>query len=222
MLPEVTLELDWRGKRYRDVERGLNAVALDVERSFEEAGPIVRKTLNEYMDAVVRSVAARADGPYPGGTSPAGVFPGSLSKRSGALLASLNTSRIQEIGDGVSNIGVSFTLTGIANVHERGATITPKRAKYLTIPLPAALTKRGTPIKPNARAWKNTFILKSKKGNLLIMQKKGKGDMVPLYVLKKSVKIPKRLGFEEAFLAGRNFLADKIAQDVIREFTNVG
>jgi len=220
MLPEIAIELNWRGQRYKDVQRGLKAVASDVERSFEEAGPIVRKTLNDYMEGVVKSVAARADGAYPGGTSPAGAFPGTLSKRSGGLLASLNPDRITVTGDGLSEIAVSFTLTGIANVHERGATIRPKRAKYLTIPLPAALTKRGTPIKPNARAWKNTFVLKSKKGNLLIMQKKGKGDMVPLYVLKKQVVIPKRLAFEEAFLAGRDFLADKIAQDVIREFTN--
>jgi len=219
MLPDIDVELDWRGKRYRDVTKGLQAVALDLEADMDKIGPIVRKTLNDYMTGVVKSVEARTRGAYPSGTSAAGVFPGTLSKRSGSLNASLNPNRIKITGTD-DTIGVSFTLTGIAAVHEKGATITPKKAKYLTVPLPAALTGRGVPRKPNARAWKNTFVLKSKKGNLLIMQKRKRGELVPLYVLKKKVTIPKRLAFEPAFLSGRDFLADKIAQDVLREFTN--
>jgi len=218
MLPEIAIELDWRGKRYKDVERGLRAMSTDIEQEFEKIGPLVRRILKDYMAGVVRSVQQRTTTPYPSGTSATGRFPGTLSKRSGKLSASLNPSRIATSGAIASNLEVSFTLTGIASVHERGATIRPKRAKYLTVPLPPALTGRGLPKKPSARDWKNTFVLKSKKGNLLIVQKKGKNELTPLYVLKKSVTIPKRLGFEEAFMAGRDFLADKIADDVVREF----
>lgn len=215
---EVEVELDWRGKRYRDIERGLNAVGKDIEKEFENLGPLVKKILRDYMAGVVKSVADRTNTPYPTGTSRAGAFPGSLSKRSGKLHASLSPDRIKVSGSGVKATEVSFTLTGIAAVHEKGATIHPKKAKYLTVPLPPALTSRGLPKKPKARDWKDTFVLKSKRGNLLIVQKKQGGGLTPLYVLKKSVTIPKRLGFEAAFLAGRNYLADKIADDVIREF----
>lgn len=216
MLPEIEIELEWRSKRYRDVERGLRVVAKDIERDFEQITPLVKKILRDYMAGVVRSVAQRADGPYPTGTSPAGQFPGSLSKRSGKLLSSLNESRIEVQGS--DDIEVSYTLTGIASVHERGATIRPKRAKYLTVPLPPALNSNGTPKKKSARDWQNTFVLKSRKGNLLIVQKAGGGQITPLYVLRKQVTIPQRLGFGDAFQAGRDFLADKIADDVIREF----
>lgn len=218
MLPEVVIEVDWRGKRYADVQRGLQAVAADIEKDFEAITPIVKRILRDYMKAVLASVRSRISTPYPGGTSAAGAFPGSLSKRSGRMLATFADTRI-----GISRtkdpIEVTFLLDGIAAVHERGATITPKRAKYLTIPLPPALTGQGVPKRKSAREWQNTFVLKSKKGNLLIVQKVGK-EIVPLYVLKKSVTIPKRLAFEEAFLAGRDFLADKIAKDVIKEFFN--
>lgn len=220
MLPEVQIELDWRGKRYRDVLRGLEAIGDDLDNSFDRMVPLVQKTLNAYMAGVIQSVADRSRTPYPAGTSPKGVFPGTLSKRSGKLLAGLNPARIKVTGQTEKDIQVSYTLQGIANVHERGATITPKKAKYLTIPLPPALTSRGLPKKPSARDWKDTFVLKSRKGNLLIVQKQPNGGILPLYVLKKSVTIPKRLGFEEAFLAGRDFLADQIANDVVREFFN--
>lgn len=214
---EVALELDWRGKRYRDIQRGLNAINMDLKVDIEQIGPIVRKNLKLYMEGVVKSVRQRTTTPYPGGTSPAGAFPGTLSKRSGALSASLNPSHIK-VGNQSSQIEVAYTLSGIAAVHEKGATITPKRAQYLTIPLPPALTSRGVPKKQSARDWKNTFVLKSKKGNLLIVQKQGRGELLPLYVLKKQVTIPKRLAFEEAFTGGKDFLADKIAEAVVREF----
>lgn len=218
MLPEVTVELDWRGNRYQSIDRGLKALEKDIKADLEDMTPVVKRLLTEYMAGVVKSVADRVKTPYPGSTSRAGQFPGTLSSRSGKLLKSMNPSRIRTKGKLQNELAVSFALTGIAAVHEKGATITPKQAKYLTIPLPAALNKRGMPLRKSARGWKNTFILKSKKGNLLIMQKRAGGKLVPLYVLKKKVVIPKRLAFEEAFEAGKDFLADHIAKEVVREF----
>jgi len=215
----VELELEWRGKRYRDVDRGLKAVADDTEASFNDKfKPIALRVLRQYMSGVVGSVRQRVSTPYPGGTSPAGRFPGTLSKRSGKLASQFVDSniRVQDTADGPV---VSFTLSGIAAVHERGATIRAKNAQYLTIPLPAALNKNGTPKRPTARSWPNTFVQRSKKGNLLIFQKKGK-DIIPLYVLKKSVVIPKRLAFKEGFEAGRDFLADTLAAEFLKEFNN--
>ena len=213
MLPDVSIELKWKGQRYRDVDRGLRAFGDDLSATTERFKPVARRVLRDYMRGVVKSVHDRVTTPYPSGTSAKGMFPGTLSKRSGRLAASLNDSLIKVTDEPE----VSFTLSGIAVVHERGATIRAKNAQYLTIPLPAALNTNGTPKRPTARSWPNTFIIKSKKGNLLIMQKKGTG-MVPLYVLKKSVRIPKRLAFQEAFEAGTDFLADKLAQELLREF----
>jgi len=217
MLPEFSVELDWRGKRYRDVTRGLNVVAKDIEKDFDNMLPVVKREIRKYMEGVVGSVRARVSTPYPSGTSARGNFPGTLSKRSGELARSLDNKQIKD-SKTTSEIKTSFTLSGHAVVHENGATIRPKNSQYLTIPLPAALNKNGTPKKPNARAWRNTFIIKSKKGNLLIMQKRGKKDMIPLYVLKKSVTIPKRLAFTEAFEAGRTLLSDVLAKEILKEF----
>lgn len=222
MVPEVVVELDYRNERYLSVEKGLLAVTSDLGGSVEAIGPIVRGLLKEYMTGVVLSVRKRMQTPYPGGTSPAGAFPGTLSKRSGKLQSEMVPARIEVKGSRALDSEVSFTLPGIAAVHERGAVIRPVRAQYLTVPLPAALDSRGVPRKPRARDWPNTFIFRSKKGNLLIAQSNGAGGITPLYVLKKSVTIPKRLAFQEAFEAGRDFLADKIADEVIREFFQGG
>lgn len=220
MLMPVTIELEWRGKRYEDIRRGLQAVADDTDKALNDAfKPIAKRVLRQYMEGVVESVRQRVRTPYPAGTSPAGVFPGTLSRRSGRLLAQLDDELIfvREAGQ---EVNVSFTLDGIAAVHETGATIRAKNARYLTIPLPAALNPNGTPKRPNARSWPNTFVQQSRKGNLLIFQKQANGQIVPLYVLKKSVKIPKRLAFREAFEAGQDFLADILAQEILREFND--
>ena len=69
-----------------------------------------------------------------------------------------------------------------ARILEKGGTITPKRKQWLTVPLPG--------VKGWARDYTDAFIIKSKKGNLLIVERKGKRGLKPLFVLKKSVKIP--------------------------------
>jgi len=68
-----------------------------------------------------------------------------------------------------------------ARILERGGTIRPKRVQWLTIPLPG--------VKGRARNFRNTFFLKSKKGNLLLMQREI-NKIKPLFVLKKRVDIP--------------------------------
>ena len=73
---------------------------------------------------------------------------------------------------------------------ERGGIIKPKRRKWITIPLPAAQTSQRV-AQHGARKFANTFFAKSKAGNLLLFQNRG-GQAIPLFVLKKSVRIPKR------------------------------
>lgn len=69
-----------------------------------------------------------------------------------------------------------------ASILERGGIIKPKRAKYLTVPFPG--------VKGVARNYPDSFVIKSKSGGLLIVQRDGKGRLKPLFALKKEVKIP--------------------------------
>lgn len=69
-----------------------------------------------------------------------------------------------------------------ARILEKGGIIRPTRKQYLTIPLGGT---QGT-----ARDYPNAFIIKSKKGNLLIVEKVGKDKLKPLFALKKQVRIP--------------------------------
>jgi hypothetical protein len=84
-----------------------------------------------------------------------------------------------------------------ARIHEgwpdgrASTTIRPVSAQYLAIPLDAAKTPAGVPRGP-PRGFSDTFVRLSKRGNLLIFQKVGKGAIVPLFLLRKEVIIPAR------------------------------
>lgn len=69
-----------------------------------------------------------------------------------------------------------------ARILEKGGKIRPKNKKYLTVPFPK--------VKGKAPNYSDTFVIKSKKGSLLIVQKKGKSGFKPLFTLRKEVKIP--------------------------------
>lgn len=77
-----------------------------------------------------------------------------------------------------------------ADIQETGGVIKPRKAKYLAIPLPAALTAAGV-LKKRPRDYRDTFVRTSKSGNLIIFQKVGaRGKITALFVLKKSVTVP--------------------------------
>jgi phage gpG-like protein len=73
-----------------------------------------------------------------------------------------------------------------AAIHEMGGTIVPKTKKMLAIPTKYARGRRPAD-------FQNTFVLQAY-GKAIIMQKTGKTDrsIRPLFVLKRSVTIPKR------------------------------
>ena len=75
----------------------------------------------------------------------------------------------------------------------------------MTVPLPG--------VKGRARNKKNTFVLKSKSGNLVIMQRKGKKKLKPLYVLKEKVKIPPFKWLEQSIDMKRPLLARMMSAD---------
>jgi len=118
-----------------------------------------------------------------------------LNRRTGHLAQSIGAKIEKDGADWVGTVGSGYgryQRLPYAEIHETGGVITPKHAKYLTIPLKAALTPAGVPKRGSARDWQNTCVGKSKAGDLIIFQKTGaKGSrLIPLYGLKKSVTIP--------------------------------
>lgn len=94
----------------------------------------------------------------------------------------------------VLSIGVSARSKALvyAGVHEgmeperESTTIVPRRARALTIPLPAAQTRAGV-TRRSARAYEDTFVHDG-----VIYQRRGKTKIVPLFLLRKRVVIPAR------------------------------
>jgi hypothetical protein len=119
----------------------------------------------------------------------------------------------------VGGVGQSTPLTLVhysagvkyARLQEYGGTIKPKRAKWLTIPLPDALTGSGVQRYESARYLfenypKQMAVVRSRSGRLFIVSRGKPGTkprkdspMVWLYILKKESKVPARLGYRDTW-----------------------
>lgn len=145
----------------------------------------------------------------------------SIGTRTGALRASVMPIKAEIKGESVEagvsmggNVSKGGTPAGrYARVQigpaGRMTTIRPKSKKFLTIPLKAAMTGAGVSKGPatSKSLWGDTFVAKSKAGNLIIFGKerytKGKrtgemrGKIVPLFLLKTQVSIPARVHTDE-------------------------
>lgn len=145
-----------------------------------------------------------------------------LRARSGHLRASVIPIKAERKADTIES-GVSIgKVYARMHIGPRGqkTTITPKKGKFLTIPLPAALKPSGD-LRGPARSdmWGETFIAKSKKGNLIIFGRarimKGKragelrGQVVPLFLLVKKVTVPARIHPSELI----DWIKPKITED---------
>lgn len=169
-----------------------------------------------------------------------------LQTRSGALRRSFGfeldgTQSLSLMAVRMFSAGVPYART-----HEEGATIFPKRARYLTVPLPSVLTAAGVMrggfklVKLGRGRYatadgRPTFIFRSRRGNLIVAtrsERQGRSargslrsDITPLYVLKESVRIPARLGFVDTFNnRTRRFIDARLgrAADVIEEASGRG
>jgi phage gpG-like protein len=88
--------------------------------------------------------------------------------------------------DGKVTKGVVGTKVKYARVHEFGEVITPKKKQALTIPFPGNVGAY-----PSAQSLRNTKKTYISKGIIYYVAQKG-AKPVPIYILKKSVKIPAR------------------------------
>lgn len=134
-----------------------------------------------------------------------------LRSRTGALRRSYTSAVKGSKLDIVLRATVGSSRTAAyARLQEEGGIIRPVRSKYLTVPLRANYTAAGRVRFESARKAREdstlrTWLLRSKRGNLIIMGKKKSGggflgkDGKPLWVLVREVKVPARLGFRALF-----------------------
>jgi len=130
----------------------------------------------------------------------------SLSRRSGNLARSVG-AEVRMVGPMTLRlVGFVRSTAPYARIHEYGGVIKPKKAKFLAIPLQktrGGAASFASAMGPRNYPGKLTFVV-SKKGNLLlglVLYKGGKQKgFKPLYVLKRSVYIPPRLGLRATFM----------------------
>ena len=115
-----------------------------------------------------------------------------VQSRSGALRRSFDHAWG---GANLDDLFVSTFSAGVpyARIQEEGGEVKAKPGRYLAIPLDAAKTAAGVQRKP-PRQWSDTFFIRSKKGTLLLMQKRAH-DMIPLFAMVKRVVLKGDLGF---------------------------
>lgn len=192
-MPEITLTIG--GTLYNDVEAGLARLTRDIEEAFEEGVARAAPTLLTSLEKVSAEMVRLHGNPWSGG--PSG---DKLQRRSGDGLKSL-VDTVKVAASRGEVVAIGEIGGGKLSFHEEGGTIRAKRAKYLTIPLPAALDPRGVPLRERARQWDNTFVKRSRRGNLIIFRKTpGARELTPLYILKTSVTIRPRLRLEPTLL----------------------
>jgi hypothetical protein len=206
----LDFSFEFRNKRFKDAESGFRAFAQAIKQNWEGSAKVLSAELREFLDGVADALAQRHGGAWPGGTTT-----NTLSRRSGAMVQSIVES-VQVNGRAFDKITGQIGGSMIAAMQEFGATITPKTAKYLTVPLPAALDSKGLPRKKSAREWDNTFVARSKAGNLIIFQRDG-AKIVPLFVLKTSVTIPPRLGMRKTLDTGIPYFVERAMDALVRE-----
>lgn len=212
----LEISFDFNGKRFADAQKGVQALGTAVGKSIQPLSLIVRKELESFTKTVGAALAKRHSSAWSAGTRlPAGDRTGKLARRSGTLQQALQNLGTVE-GSEIEDLQVTLSIPEPYGIHEFGGRVRAKRAKYLTIPLPAALDSSGVPLKRKARDWQNTFVAKTKKGNLMIFQRRGK-EVVPLYLLRKEVMIPQRLGLKVTAETALPFFAERAIDRMVKE-----
>lgn len=172
-------------------ESGSREVILRLEKYDEAVLDVAREVVTRGSRRLVRHIVSEH---LRGGTTRT-----KLARRTGHLTQTTTEKKTQVSKAGIVG-GVDFGAK-YAGVHvgPKGQTtvINPKRAKFLTIPLDAAKTAAGV-ARGSARDFENAFFIRSKAGNLLLVQRRsGSGGIVPLFVLKRQVSIQSRVHPED-------------------------
>ena len=206
----ITVKID--GQVFVNAVEALAQIEKGLQTGLKNSVQPVKKDLLKALFKVSDALGKRHIKAWrPGGSSSNRLF-----RRSGKGIRGITKSvkvRGSSLGSIRGQIGAKFPMS----VHEKGAVVRAKNAKFLTIPLPAALNSRGIPLRKRARQWPDTFVSVTRNRNLIIFQKR-EGGIVPLYLLKKSVRIPPRLGMEDTLKKeGLPFFERKAIDTIERE-----
>ena len=121
---------------------------------------------------------------------------------------------------GITGGGAGSDVIAIAHAHEYGATIKPKKGKYLAIPLTKEAEEEGSP-----RAFNNLRFVNAKGGNLLMVRdkKKGRGktESEAWFLLVKSITLPERSFIRASFDANQEKLGDIVTGAVEKVLNGV-
>lgn len=145
-----------------------------------------------------------------------------LKSRSGMMVKSLRNGLHVEGGGTLSSIHAWFAVPGYVKGHEEGTgPITPKTARVLTLPMPAALQADGTPKRPGPIYWRdlNTFTYTSQRtGKSYLAYKGPDGRLVLLYVFVHQTKgLQPRLGLGDHYRARLGELMSAWGEIVVQE-----
>lgn len=186
-------------------------MAVTTRQWRERVGRLLRETLPREARKVITTAAVELES-----TTKANQRKAGLHRRTGSLFN--RTSARAKFGLSTFESEIQLRVdVPYASVHEgpNPTTIRPKRGRYLTIPLDAAKTGAGVMRAP-ARAWPNTYVRRSRAGNLIIWSQNGE----PLFLLRRSVTIRPRPFVAPAIATIRKSLRADLAgmlRDVIEE-----
>lgn len=186
------------------------------EREIKRAARVLRVKADERFAAVVRPLLVRrlAEGERAIKYNLTGPV---LRRRSGNLVRAVGFVVFEQGRDTVfGRLGVlqEGPAQAYAGIHMRGGVIRPKRGHYLAIPLPAAQTPAGV-TRFSPREVVGGFFIRSKNGNLLLVQKVA-GGIRPLFVMKTQVTLPRR----DYFSGPRDATFARIREDLAQVLRN--
>ena len=143
-----------------------------------------------------------------------GTGPDRLARRTGTLARGTKPLPVTMDGSKVTGgIGFSAPYAGV-HIGPAGSrvTIRPKNKKFLAIPLPAAKTAAGVPRGgPLDGIWGPTFISKGVIFGFKQGTKKEHKNPIPLFVLKRSVVVPRRVDPDQHLL---NWVKPQFVKDL--------
>lgn len=189
------IEFRASGREYVNIDAAINQLGASIENALETLTPVMKQEALEFLNLVFLKLQRLHGSPW-NQQIPTGED--HLFRRSGRGLRDILKS-IQAESTGPGEIAYRISASGYMAGHEDDKTIRPTSKTYLLIPLRAALDYRGLRRRTSPFNWGKTFVAKSKKGNLLIFQKRAGGKIVPLYLLKKEVRQRGKLHFKETF-----------------------
>lgn len=190
-----------------------SALNQEMRKAFTDHG-------NVFIDTMITKRFRGYSGPKNTGTI--------LQNRTGSLRRSFGKSVLGGTAGKPLTLLVYSQGVKYARLQEYGGTIRPKRAKNLTIPLDDALTGSGAPRYTSARDLlsrypEDVFFFTSKKGNTFLAsygkpggKRRKEEDVQLLYILKKQVEVPARLGFRDTWTS------PALVQDRRARFTAAG